>query len=202
MAKLYFRHGAMHSAKTLNLLAVAHNYKIQNKAVLLIKPALDTRLGAQVIKSRAGLSATADISIDSSMSLMKVLVDFMDKSSERVYCILVDESQFLSCQNIQDLRDFSIVFDIPVICYGLRTDFATNLFEGSKRLLELADSIEEVKTTCFFCNKKAVCNLRHSNGVAIVDGPSVLLGGEETYSPVCYPHYKQRIDEVRNKPLN
>lgn len=204
MAKLYFRHGAMNSAKTMNLLAVAHNYKSQNKPVLLLKPSLDVRLGADVVKCRAGLAANADILIDSHMNLMRVLMDSVEaQNGERIFCVLVDEAQFLSPQNIQDLRDFTIVFDIPVICYGLRTDFTTKLFEGSKRLMELADSIEEIKTTCVFCNRKALFNLRHCKGVALIDGPSILLGGEETYSPVCYPHYKQRIDEaVNNKPAH
>lgn len=212
MAKLYFRYGAMHSAKTMNLLAVAHNYRIQNKPVLLLKPSLDTRMGSENIKSRAGLVSIANILIYPEMSLKQVLIDQvsnaprtddfslngndrMNELSEYgIYCILVDEAQFLSTQNVNDLRDFCTEYNIPVICYGLRTDFASNLFEGSKRLMELADTIEEVKTTCFYCNRKATMNLRHLNGKAVDCGPSIMLGGEESYHPTCYPHYKYKLD--------
>ena len=184
MAKLYFRHGTVYSAKTLNLLAVAHNYKVQNKQVLLLKPALDTRFGAKPIKSRAGLSNEADLQITPEMDLLEEL----NKRSEGLYCVLVDEAQFLSVSNIEDLRDFA-TNGVPVICYGLRTDFTTSLFPASKRLLELSDTVEEIKTTCWFCNRKAICNLRLIDGVAVTSGPTVMLGGEESYRPTCYEHY-------------
>ena len=183
MAKLYFRHGTVSSAKTLNLLAVAHNYRSQGKQVVLIKPALDDRFGAEVIRSRVGIEQNADI---------KVLADTqMDrKNFEGVSCILVDEAQFCSASVIDQLRAISIDLNIPVICYGLRADFRTQLFEGSRRLFELADSIEEVKTTCAFCNRKAITNLKHVGGVATLAGPAVDLGAEEKYFPACYPCYK------------
>ena len=188
MAKLYFRHGAMGSAKTLNLLAVRHNYIQQGKRVLLMKPVVDTRFGEDTIRSRAGLEVAADIVLRGDSRL-----DF--DALRGLHCILVDECQFLSVAVVDQLREVTRVLGVPVIAYGLRTDFRTGLFEGSKRLMELADSIEEVKTTCMFCNRKAVFNLRHDRaGRALLDGPSIQLGAEETYSPVCYPCYHGHVE--------
>lgn len=186
VAKLYFRHGTVSSAKTLNLLAVAHNYRSQGKQVVLVKPALDDRFGAEVIRSRAGIEQTADL---------KVLADTQidRKEFDAVSCILVDEAQFLSAAVVEQLRDIAVDMNIPVICYGLRADFRTRLFEGSARLFELADSIEEIKTTCAFCNRKAVTNLKHVNGVATLAGPAIDLGAEEKYFPACYACYKAQV---------
>jgi len=186
VAKLYFRHGTVSSAKTLNLLAVAHNYRSQGKQVVLIKPALDDRFGSEVIRSRAGMEQAADI---------KVLADTQidKKEFEGISCILVDEAQFLSVAVVEQLREIAVDLNIPVICYGLRSDFRTRLFEGSARLFELADSIEEIKTTCAFCNRKAVANLKHVNGVATLAGPAIDLGAEEKYYPACYSCYKSQI---------
>lgn len=186
MAKLYFRYGAVSSAKTLNLLAVAHNYRQQGKKVLLIKPALDVRFGEQSIKSRAGLEQAADLVLSGRDRIPS-------DALEGVSCVLVDEAQFLSTGLINQFRDIATQSNIPVICYGLRADFRSHLFEGSRRLLELADTIEEVKTTCAFCNKKAVMNLKHANGRATIEGPSVDLGAEEKYFPACYACYHAQL---------
>jgi len=189
MPKLYFRHGAVSSAKSMNLLAVAHSYRAQGKNVILMKPSMDDRFGKGVIKSRAGLEQDADVLIGPSTNLLDIKP--MD-----CHCVLVDESQFLSPVHIEQLRKITDQWRVPVICYGLRTDFRTNLFPGSKRLMELADSIEEVKTTCFFCNKKAILNLKHVNGVADVEGPAVQLGAEEKYFPACYLCYASALDDA------
>ena len=186
MAKLYFRHGTVGSAKTLNLLAVAHNYRNQGKKVLLMKPNLDTRFGRENIKSGAGLSMEADVLIESLHSMKNI-----DYSG--VHCILVDEAQFLSSEVIEELRRVTLDYSIPVICYGLRTDFKSFLFEGSKRLMELADSVEEVKATCYYCDRKSIMNLKHVNGVATNVGPSVDLGAEEKYFPACFACYQKEI---------
>ncbi|NGX47892.1 MAG: Thymidine kinase [Chlamydiae bacterium] len=186
MAKLYFRHGTVGSAKTLNLLAVAHNYRQQGKEILLLKPELDDRFGKEKIKSRAGLEMPADVLIRKDTDLF--LLDF-----EGVDCILVDEVQFMASRIIEQFRTISVEKGIPVICYGLRTDFRSNLFEGSKRLLELADSIEEVKATCHFCNRKSIMNLKHVDGVAVSDGPVIQLGAEESYFPACYSCYQMQL---------
>ncbi|NGX44543.1 MAG: Thymidine kinase [Candidatus Anoxychlamydiales bacterium] len=190
MAKLYFRYGTVSSAKTLNLLAVAHNYRNQGKKIFLIKPELDTRFGKDKIKSRAGLEKDADILVKPDTEL-----DF--NKFANVSCILVDEAQFLSEYLINQLREITVVLHIPVICYGLRADFKSKLFEASKRLMEVADTIEEIKCTCNFCNKKSVMNLKHVDGFATVEGPSVQLGCEELYFPVCFNCYKKQIDDAK-----
>jgi thymidine kinase len=189
MAKLYFRFGTVGSAKTLNLLAVAHNYRNQNKQVILLKPELDHRFGRESIKSRAGLEMAADFLVGPQSNLLEL-------NFEGINCILADEAQFLTARNIEQLREISHAFNIPVICYGLRTDFRTKLFEGSQRLMELADSIEEVKATCHYCNKKSIANLKHVEGKATVEGPSVQLGAEERYFPVCYGCYSNQLAEA------
>lgn len=190
MAKLYFRHGTVGSAKTLNLLAVAHNYRQQGKRVILVKPALDIRFGKESIKSRAGLEMAADILVEPDTKLLEL-------SWDEVSCILVDEAQFLSAFTIEELRKLTLFKDIPVICYGLRTDFRTRLFEGSMRLMELADSIEEVKATCHYCTRKSIANLKHVDGKATLDGPAVQLGAEEKYFPVCFKCYLKQTEEAK-----
>jgi thymidine kinase len=189
MAKLYFRHGTVGSAKTLNLLAVAHNYRQQGKRVLLMKPSLDTRFGEAKIRSRAGLDCEADL-------LLHPDTHLQDHDFRGLNCVLVDEAQFVSPAVIDQLRRITLELQVPVICYGLRTDFRGQLFDGARRLLEMADSIEEVKTTCAFCNRKAIMNLKHSNGVATVDGPSIDLGAEEKYFPACYACYTAQLAEA------
>ncbi|HTR53123.1 MAG TPA: thymidine kinase [Kofleriaceae bacterium] len=184
MAKLYFRYGTMDSAKSMNLLAVAHNYRKQGKRVLLVKPRLDTRFGASRISSRCGLEAEADLLVDEDATL-----DPRDFAG--LDCVLVDEAQFLAPSLIDDLRRITVDPGVPVICYGLRTDFRTKLFPGAQRLMELADRIEEVKVTCQYCAKKAICNLRFVNGAPTVVGPQIQLGADEHYAPVCWAHYDE-----------
>lgn len=186
MAKLYFRYGTVGSAKTLNLLAVAHNYRYQKKKVLLMKPDLDTRFGKERIKSRAGLEMQADVLIEGVKSLSEIDYTELD-------CVLVDEAQFLSLPVIDELRRITLDYGIPIICYGLRTDFKSYLFEGSRRLMEVADSIEEVKATCHYCDRKSIMNLKHVDGIATNEGPSVDLGAEEKYFPTCYKCYRKEI---------
>ncbi len=185
MAKLYFRYGTMDSAKTLNLLAVAHNYRKQGKKVMLVKPRIDDRFGASTIESRSGLSAQADLVVDEDTALPPAVF-------AGYHCVLVDEAQFLTPAAVVALRRATIDPGVPVICYGLRTDFRTRLFPGAQRLMELADRIEEVKVTCQYCNGKAICNLRQVDGRAVTDGPTVLIGDTE-YHPVCWRHYDQAV---------
>lgn len=190
MAKLYFRYGTVGSAKTLNLLAVAHNYRQQNKKVLLLKPELDVRFGKDIIKTRAGLEAPVDVLVPTEGSCT-----FPDLNG--VVCVLVDEAQFLSVAAVDQLHNLAHACTyppyhrtgIPVICYGLRTDFRRQLFPASQRLLELADSIEEIKTICTFCLRKAIFNLKLCDGEPTLAGPSVELGCEEKYLPVCAACY-------------
>lgn len=185
MSKLYFRYGTVGSAKTLNLLTVVHTYRQQGKTCLLVKPSIDTRFGFSNVKSRAGLSQEADVILDKDHK-------FSLKGDElNSDCILVDEVQFLSVSQIEDLRTIATEMNIPVICYGLRADFRTHLFPASKRLLELADSIEEVKNVCHYCNRKSTMNLKHVDGKPTRSGPSVELGAEEKYFPVCFSCYSK-----------
>lgn len=186
MAKLYFRYGTVNSAKTLNLLAVAHNYRQQGKRVLIVKPALDTRWGQEWITSRAGPKMAADLVLESNSVI--TADDLADAS-----CILADEAQFLSIFTIEQLAYIAHRNPgTPVICYGLRTDFKTRLFPAATRLMELADTIEEIKTTCQYCEKKAIFNLKFVNGVATREGPSVDLGAEEKYAPACAACYAKQ----------
>jgi thymidine kinase len=189
VAKLYFRYGTMDSAKSMNLLAVAHNYRKQGKKVLLVKPRLDTRFGATKISSRCGLEADADLMVDEETSLDPREFGGLD-------CVLVDEAQFLAPSVIEDLRRITVDPGVPVICYGLRTDFQTKLFPGAQRLMELADRIEEVKVTCQYCAKKAICNLRFVNGTPTVVGPQIQLGADEHYAPVCWGHYDEATRHI------
>ncbi len=186
MAKLYFRYGTVGSAKTLNLLAVAHNYTQQGKNVFLIKPRLDDRFGLNHIRSRAGLERQADLLVTPTTKL-----DF--DQLKNVDCVLADEVQFFSAAMIDQLRRVAGVLKIPVICYGLRTDFRRDLFEGSRRLMEVADTIEEVKTTCAYCNRKAIYNLKLLDGTPTISGPSIDLGAEEKYLPVCHGCYQVKL---------
>lgn len=186
MAKLYFRYGTVGSAKTLNLLAVAHNYRQQGKTVLLLKPEIDTRFGSNIIKTRAGLEMLADVLVPP-----YGVAKMPDLSG--VVCVLVDEAQFLSPESVDQLHQIvHVTPQIPVICYGLRADFRRQLFPASQRLMELADTIEEVKTTCHFCLHKAVFNLKLLNGCPTLFGPSVELGCEEKYLPVCAGCYESQ----------
>lgn len=186
MAKLYFRHGTMGSAKTMNMLAVAHNYRSQGKRVMLLKPRLDTRFSDKAIVSRSGLRLDADLLLEPGAILDP-------HSFEGLACVLVDEAQFLSSAIIEQLRALTLRPGVPVICYGLRTDFQSRLFEGSKRLLELADSIEEVKVTCQFCNRKAILNMRFAGGRPTLSGEQIVLGGDESYAPACFACFDERL---------
>lgn len=189
MAKLYFRYGTMGSAKTLNLLAVAHTYESQNKKVLVLKPSLDERFGKDLVRSRSGLQKEAHVLVSASTRLTHTQLSELS-------CILVDEAQFLSPDFVEHLREISIFANIPVICFGLRSDFKTHSFPGSRRLLELADCIEEIKSTCQHCNKKAVYNMRLVNGKGVKEGPQVLLGAEESYQAVCASCYYEMTQDI------
>lgn len=179
----------MNSAKSANLLMVAYNYKSQGKKVLLVKPVIDTRFGSTMIASRAINGVDADLIIDGKYTNFTEYTDYN--------CILCDEAQFLSIQNIDGLREISRF--VPVICYGLRTDYTGHLFEGSKRLFEMADVIEEIKTVCVKCDKKATINAKFrlsTNNSKIIlyqpptNGQVIELGGEDLYQPMCYQCWK------------
>lgn len=178
MAKLYFRYGAMNCGKSTAIIQVAHNYEEKNKKVILIKPSADTK-GSNKVVNRSGLKRTADVLLQADEQISKYI-------KKDIAAILVDEAQFLSPEQVNELYKITKNLDIPVLCYGLRCDFQMNGFPGSTRLLEIADDIEELKTICE-CGKKATQNLRKSNGVPTFSGSQVAIDGENeiTYESVC-----------------
>lgn len=181
MAKLYFRYGAMGSSKTANALMVAYNYQERGKKVLLAKPQTDTR-NIGVIHSRIGLEQPC-ISVEALVKMSpEKLMDYD--------CVIVDEAQFCSKSDIEFFTRIVDEFEIPVICYGLRTDFQQDLFPGSKWLLAWADKIEEIKTVCW-CGRAATCNARYDEHGIVRDGSQVLLGANDRYVAVCRKHFKE-----------
>lgn len=187
MAKLYFRYGAMGSGKTIDLLKVAYNYEERNQTVLLFSPAKDNRFGEGKITTRIGLQRNC-ICVKDDMNLFTYIND-MEKKPD---AILVDEAQFFTKAQIIQLSDVVDYFDIPVMCYGLRADFRIEFFPGSAALMAIADSIEEIKTVCE-CGKKATINMRFVNGLAVVEGDQVVIGGNDTYKSVCRKCYKKYV---------
>lgn len=181
MAKLYFRYGAMNSGKTTAMLQVAHNYEEKGMKVLLLKPSIDTK-GDNKVVSRLGIDREVDFLISQTESLKNLLKPFRDN----VDCIILDEVQFLKKFQIDELFEISIIWDIPVICYGLRTDFKMQGFEGSTRLLLLAHSIEELKTICK-CGRKAVLNGRKINKKFVFEGEQVAIDNVDNveYESLC-----------------
>lgn len=187
MAKLYFKYGAMGSSKSANALITKFNYEERGMRVWLIKPSTDTRDGAGIIASRIGLSAKADI-----ISHEESVITLLDKMSG-IDVIITDECQFFTPEQIDELREIVNFRNIPVLCFGLRTDFMTHLFPGSRRLLEVADSITEIKTICS-CGAKAIVNARiDSDGHVITSGSQVFIGGNDSYVAMCHKCWSRAI---------
>ncbi len=187
MAKLYFKYGAMGSSKSANALITKFNYEERGMRVWLIKPATDTRDREGLIASRIGLSAKADI-----ISHEESIIALLDKMSG-IDVIITDECQFFTPEQIDELREIVNFRDIPVLCFGLRTDFMTHLFPGSRRLLEVADSITEIKTICS-CGAKAIVNARiDSEGHVITSGSQVFIGGNDSYVAMCHKCWSRAI---------
>lgn len=193
MAKLYFRYGAMGSSKSANILMVRYNYEERGQYAVLLKPRTDNRDGEDEIKSRIGLSAPAEYVDDFLQEISKC---WNVENSEYIYhekrvaAVLVDEAQFLSPEEVDKLSDIVDFYDISVLCYGLRTDFLNHLFPGSRRLMEIADVIEEVPTVCW-CGRRAQCNTRYANDKIVREGAQIMLGSNESYVALCRKHYKE-----------
>jgi len=184
MAKLVFNYGAMGSSKTANALMVAYNYEEQGKPVVLLTSRLDDRDEVGYISSRIGMRRKAyPIGNDTD------IFDYIDDISPRPYCVLIDEAQFLTRANVYDLARIVDELDIPVMAFGLKNDFQNNLFEGSKYLLLLSDKIEEIKTICHYCSRKATMVLRMEDGEPVYEGVQVQIGGHESYISVCRKHW-------------
>lgn len=186
MAQLFFKYGTMNCGKSLQLLAIAHNYEEQGKEVMIMTSALDTRSGLGVVSSRVGIELPA-IPLSNSDWPSGVLEEHRD--NKRINCVLIDEAQFLTAEQVDQLA--TVVVDqwgIPVICFGLKTDFTGHFFEGSKALFEQADKLEEIKTVCQYCDRKATMNLRKVDGKPVYEGEQIQIGDQE-YVSVCRRHY-------------
>jgi len=197
MAKLYFKYGAMNSGKSTILLQTAHNYEERGMKVLVIKPSIDSKAEDKV-SSRLNVERQVDYLITEEMSLLDIAKENLD-----VQCILVDEAQFLQPNQVDELLRITTDYDITVICYGLRTDFKTNGFPGSTRLLELAHKLEEMKTICR-CGEKAIFNARFIDDQIITEGDQVLIDGTskiryESVCPKCYFELKEGKKKVLKK---
>ncbi len=196
MAKLYFKFGAMGSSKTAQALMTKFNYEEKGNKVWLIKPCADTRDGEAVLMSRIGLGAVADI-VGPDDNIINRYADL----PERVDVIICDECQFLSMEQIDQLKTIVDDLDVPVLCFGLRTDFRTKMFPGSMRLLEIADSITEIKSVCR-CGRKATVNGRFDeDGKILIEGDQVFMGGSETYEGLCYKCYKKLVEKDHGMKL-
>jgi thymidine kinase len=196
MAKLYFRYGAMNCGKSTHLLQVAHNYEERGMDILLLKPSVDKK-GDKKVVSRLGAERDVDSLVSKDDSIMDILEEDLQKK-KNVKCILVDEAQFLEPEQVDELLFFATELDIPVICYGLRTDFKMNGFPGATRLLEIASSIEEMKTICE-CGKKATINARFVNGKLTNEGEQVAIDGFDnvTYQSMCPKCYYKKLNIKR-----
>ncbi len=193
MAKLYFKYGAMGSSKTAQALITKYNYEENGLKVWLIKPSADVRDGVDILRSRIGLEAKVEVLLPET----DVLALFRKTRAGKCDVIIVDECQFLTPEQIDQLRAIVDEYDIPVMCFGLRTDFLTKLFPGSLRLLEVADTIQEIKTICD-CGAKATVNARiDSQGHIVTQGAQVLLGGNDSYIAMCHRCWVRGIRENR-----
>ena len=189
MAKLYFKYGAMGSSKSAQALITQFNYEELGMSVWLIKPSIDTRDGADIIRSRIGLARRARVITPE----QDIIEEYRKAGTHDV--IIADEAQFFTPEQIDQLRYLVDTEDLPVLCFGLRTDFLTHFFPGARRLMELADSITEVKTVCA-CGRKATVNARiDETGRIVTQGSQVFLGGNDSYMAMCHKCWKQKIME-------
>lgn len=203
MAKLYYRYGAMNSGKSTALMQVAHNYEERGMRVLILKPSIDTKAGAKLL-SRLGVSRQVDELITPDMDILEV-VRRHTADEQPVACVLADESQFFTPAQAEQLFLVTVELNIPVICYGLRTDFSLKGFPGSTRLLELAHAIEEMKTICT-CGRKATCNARKVSGEFVFEGDQVAIDQQneveyQSLCPQCYFAERRRFYEKQGRPV-
>ena len=197
MAKLYFKYGAMGSSKTAQALITKYNYEENDMKVWLIKPSADTRDGVSVLRSRIGLEAEVEVIAPE----VDIYARFLGSRVRRCDVIIVDECQFMTEKQIDQLRAIVNEQNVPVLCFGLRTDFLTRLFPGSRRLMELADVIEEIKTMCD-CGSKATVNARIIDGYIVTEGAQVVLGGNDSYIAMCHRCYVNSIREHKKIKLH
>ena len=197
MAKLYFKYGAMGSSKTAQALITKYNYEENDMKVWLIKPSADTRDGVQILRSRIGLAAAVEVMAPD----MNIYDRFRETQMGKCNAVICDECQFLTEEQIDQLRAIVNDCNVTVMCFGLRTDFQTRLFPGSRRLMELADCIEEIKTMCD-CGSKATVNARINDGYIVTEGAQVVLGGNDSYIAMCHRCYIRGIREHKKIKLH
>ncbi len=197
MAKLYFKYGAMGSSKTAQALIAKYNYEENDLKVWLIKPSADTRDGVAILRSRIGLEARVEVIAPD----MNIVSRYLATRHGKCDVIIVDECQFMTTAQIDELRSIVNDYNVPVLCFGLRTDFQTRLFPGSQRLMELADCIEEIKTMCD-CGAKATVNARIIDGYIVTEGAQVVLGGNDSYIAMCHRCYVNGIREHKKIRLH
>ena len=197
MAKLYFKYGAMGSSKTAQALITKYNYEENDMKVWILKPSADTRDGTAILRSRIGLWAEVEIAAPQ----VNIYDRFKEGFAGNCDAVIVDECQFLTPAQIDQLRAIVDDYNVPVMCFGLRTDFQTHLFPGSLRLMELADAIEEIKTMCD-CGAKATVNARINDGYIVTEGAQVVLGGNDCYIAMCHRCYIRGIREHKKIKLH
>ena len=197
MAKLYFKYGAMGSSKTAQALITKYNYEENDMKVWLIKPSADTRDGVQLLRSRIGLVAAVEVMTPD----MDIFARFRETRLGNCHAVICDECQFLTEAQIDQLRAIVNEYNVPVMCFGLRTDFQTRLFPGSRRLMEVADTIQEIKTICD-CGAKATVNARINDGYIVTEGAQVVLGGNDSYIAMCHKCYIRGIREHKKIKLH
>jgi len=204
-AHLRFYFGSMASAKSLRLLTTAYNFEEKGVQIMVLKPALDTRDGEGVIRSRAGLERKC-IMVDKDVNLYKAIKAYKNvlaSQLETLKWVIIDECQFLTEEQVDQLSDAVDFLDVNVMCFGLRTDFQSHLFPGSKRLFELADDIEEIKSTCECGERKTSINARFDeNGEIIIEGSQVEIGGNDKYRAICRKCWKDKVRDKINKKEN
>ncbi|AZN41478.1 thymidine kinase [Paenibacillus albus] len=191
MAQLYYKYGTMNSGKSFEIIKVAHNYEEQGKRVLIYSPSFSARDGAELVGSRVGFERAA-IPVDEQTNLYESVKSHLSTSGpKQIYCVLIDEAQFLKKHHIIQLTQVVDELNIPVMAFGLKNDFQNQLFEGSYNLLVQADKIEEIKTICWYCDRKATMVIRFRDGQPVNAGAQIQIGGNEDYKPVCRRCYNQ-----------
>jgi thymidine kinase len=195
LAQLYYKFGTMNSGKSFEIIKVAHNYEEQGKPVLIFSPSVSARGGSKLIGSRVGFERAA-IPVHEETNLFTYVKEFLASPvPTKIYCILIDEAQFLKKHHILELTRIVDELNIPVMAFGLKNDFQNELFEGSYYLLVQADKIEEIKTICWYCDRKATMVIRFRDGQPVNSGEKIQIGGNEDYKPVCRRCYNEAFRE-------
>ena len=198
MSKFYFKFSPMEAGKSAMLLIEAYNFEKRNINILCMKPSIDNRESIDKISSRIGIEKECFVIYPNYdiYAIVKKIIS-LNENNNKLQWILVDESQLLTSEQVEQFRAIVDDFDINVMCYGLRTDFQTHLFEGSRRLFELADDIDELKISCS-CGRKAIFNARfNENGELVVNGEQILIGGEDKYKPMCSKCYREELNKMQ-----